>query len=79
MSFQTIQEPGFDNYIQGSEDDIDYNYNLKNISQIYLEENNYSLGDEKKVCDLTPDQFLETIENKSKEDSFLIENLNQKC
>ena len=78
MSFQTIQEPGFDNYIQGSEDDIDYNYNLKNISQIYLEENNYSLGDEKKVCDLTPDQFLETIQNKSKEDSFLIEKFESK-
>lgn len=79
MAFQTIEEVSYDeendneSFLEGSEEDIEYNYNLKEISQIYLKENNYSLGDEPDVENLPLEKFIKMIENKSEEGNIMIE------
>ena len=78
MSFQTIKEVKYEeafeheSFLQGSEDDVDYNHNLKEISQIYLKENGFSLGDEPEVEDLSSRDFIKIIEEKSENESDMI-------
>lgn len=58
--------------IIGSEDDIEYNLNLKKVSQIFLRENDFNLGLEPSVEDFTPEEFLEYMEKKSQEAKTMI-------
>ena len=70
MSFQTIKEVKYEeafeheSFLQGSEEDVDYNHNLKEISQIYLKENGFDLGDEPNVEDMSSRDFIKLIEEK---------------
>lgn len=74
MSFQLLKDFDQDvEYIQGSKEDIEYNKNLKAISQIYLLENGFSLGEEKFVEDMTKEEFIKTIEDRSEESNPLVE------
>lgn len=74
MSFQVFKEFNVDDdYIQGSEEDVDYNQNLKAISQIYLTENGFSLGNEKLVENMSREEFVKTMEERSEESSELVE------
>ena len=78
MSFQTINEVKYEeafeqeSFLQGSEDDVDYNHNLKTISQIYLKENGFDLGDEPEVEDMSSRDFIKIIEEKSENNSEMI-------
>lgn len=69
MSFAVLKEFKADEYLQGSEEDIDYNKNLKAISQIYLIENGFSLGDEKLVEDMSKEEFVKMMEERSDEEN----------
>ena len=83
MSFQTIKEFTIEEnytetFLQGSEEDIDYNHNLKEISQIYLKENGYELGDEPEVEKMSSKEFTKYIENKSNEDNIILEKFEER-
>lgn len=78
MSFQTItefdiKENYIESFLQGSEEDVDYNHNLKEISQIYLKENGFELGDEPEAENMSSKEFTKYIENKSTEENLMIE------
>lgn len=83
MSFQTIDDIEIgpiettESFVQGSEDDIDYNHNLKEISQIYLKENGYKLGDEPEVENMTSKEFIKMIESKSEGENEIVEKFEQ--
>lgn len=79
MTFQIIndveyqEELDVESFVQGSEEDINYNHNLKEISQIYLKENGFDLDDEPEVADMSSKNFIKLIEKKSEEGNLLIE------
>jgi DNA-directed RNA polymerase subunit H (RpoH/RPB5) len=75
MSFQILKDFNEEaEYIQGSEEDVDYNQNLKAISQLYLLENGFSLGKEKLVEDMSKEEFVKMMEERSEdEDNQLIQ------
>ena len=79
MSFQTIKEIEYqqqldvESFLQGSEEDIDYNHNLKEISQIYLKENNFDLGDEPEVENMNSKEFIKMMEKKSEKENLIVE------
>lgn len=72
MPIKVLKEFKVQEFIQGSEEDIDYNKNLKNISQIYLEKNNFDLGKEENVENMSKDDFIEYIESKSEIENTML-------
>jgi hypothetical protein len=63
--------------LQGSEDDIEYNKNLKEISLIFLKENEFDISIEPKIEDMDESEFAKYIENKSEEGNEIIEKLEE--
>jgi len=80
MSFQNLKdiEIDLDKNLHGSDDDIIYNHNLKIISQNYLKENKYQLGEEPDVEKFSIEEFTKFIEEKSSKNSTMIEKFEEK-
>jgi len=53
-------------------DDIDFLRNLKEISQKFLEVNDFNLGKEKKVADMTEEKFVEYIEKQNSQKNEIL-------
>ena len=82
MTLESIRDVEYqidtESFLQGSEDDIEYNQNLKEISQIYLKENGYELGDEPEVENMSSEDFIKMIEKKSEKGSLMLDKFEEK-
>lgn len=66
-----------DELLQGSEDDIEYNKNLKEISLIFLKENKFDISIEPNIEEMNEQEFTKYMEKKSEKGNEIIEKFQQ--
>ena len=66
-----------DELLQGSEDDIEYNKNLKEISLIFLKENKFDISIEPNIEEMNDQEFTKYMEKKSEKGNEIMEKFQQ--
>lgn len=77
LDLSFLESKASDFLIQGSDNDIEYNKSLKERSQSFLEVNEFSLGKEKKVEDMSNEDFMKSIEKHDFNDASFFEKISK--